>query len=118
MKNNRSADVDKFMEELPADIKELAEKLRYIIHEADDNLKEEIKWRKPCFSKGGTDICYLQTAKKHVNLGFYFGASLQDEGNLLEGEGKKMRHIRVRKPEEIQPDKFTALIQEAIAYKS
>ena len=52
-----------------------------------------------------------------MNLGFYSGASLQDKDNILEGEGKKMRHIRIRKPEDIQPEKFKDLIREAVKYE-
>ncbi|GAB3790228.1 DUF1801 domain-containing protein [Virgibacillus kimchii] len=116
MDNSRSAKVDEYIDALPEDIKEMTESLRKLIHETDGELKEEIKWKMPCFSRSNTDICYLQTAKKHVNLGFYSGASLQDENNLLEGEGKKMRHIRIRKMEDIQPEKFRDLIREAIKY--
>jgi len=34
--------------------------------------------------------------KSHVNLGFYHGASLNDPAGLLEGTGKKLRHVKVR----------------------
>src|SRR5690625_915733 len=102
MTHSRNVKVDEFIEGLPGDIKAMTERLRNLIHAADGNLKEQLKWKMPCFSKDNADICYLQTAQKHVNLGFYSGAVLQDGDHLLEGEGKKMRHIRIRKMEDIQ----------------
>ena len=114
MTSKRNGKVDEFIEALPEDIKEMTERLREIIHEADERVNEEMKWNMPCFSKSTSNICYLQAAKKHVNLGFYSGANLQDKDNMLEGGGKKMRHIRFRKLEDIQPEKFKALIIEAM----
>jgi hypothetical protein len=118
MESNRNVEVDEFIEALPEEIKAITVRLREIIHETDENMKEEIKWKMPCFSKDNADICYLQTAKKHVNLGFYSGASLEDKEDILEGEGKKMRHIRIKKMEDIQEEIYRGLIREAIAYEA
>ena len=41
-------------------------------------------------------FCYIMPIKKgYVNLGFYYGALLDDPEGLLEGTGKKLRHIKV-----------------------
>jgi hypothetical protein len=32
----------------------------------------------------------------HVNVGFFHGASLDDRACLLEGSGKRMRHVKLR----------------------
>ncbi|MFD1040391.1 DUF1801 domain-containing protein [Virgibacillus byunsanensis] len=113
----KNKEVNQFIETLPDHTKELTNTLRKIIFEASDTITEEIKWGKPCYIENGL-VCYLQTAKSHVNLGFYFGATLEDKDNLLEGTGKKMRHIRVKKLEDIQTEKFISLIQEAIEFKT
>lgn len=60
-------------------------------------------------------VCYLQASKKHVNLGFQRGNELIDKSKLLQGTGKTMRHIRIKKMEDIQSDAFTSLIKEALA---
>jgi hypothetical protein len=39
---------------------------------------------------------YVNTFTAHVNVGFYFGASLRDPSGLLEGSGRFMRHVKVR----------------------
>jgi hypothetical protein len=40
-------------------------------------------------------FCYIGTAKRHVTLGFYYGAQLPDPAKLLEGTGKLLRHIKI-----------------------
>ena len=39
--------------------------------------------------------------KAHANLGFARGASLPDPAGLVEGTGKNLRHVKVRKPEDV-----------------
>jgi hypothetical protein len=39
-------------------------------------------------------FCYIATNARHINLGFPRGAALPDPNRVLEGEGKKMRHIK------------------------
>lgn len=47
-------------------------------------------------SASGFDrILYLTTIGDRVNLGFMFGAPLDDPAGLLEGTGKRMRHVKV-----------------------
>lgn len=41
-------------------------------------------------------FCYLAAQREYVNLGFYYGVDLPDPGGLLEGTGKKLRHIKVK----------------------
>ncbi|QUW22618.1 DUF1801 domain-containing protein [Sporosarcina sp. Marseille-Q4063] len=117
MKPNINEKVDQFIEKLPENIQEITTCLRNLLFETSGNFTEEIKWGMPSYGIQ-KNICYLQPSKNHVNLGFYFGASLIDEDNLLEGTGKQMRHVRIKKVEEIQPEKIKALIQSAIEFKA
>jgi hypothetical protein len=41
-------------------------------------------------------FCYIAPQKSYVNLGFYFGTHLPDPEHLLQGEGARMRHVKVR----------------------
>jgi hypothetical protein len=109
-------EVDLFMLDLPEDIQEIARALRKIIFATSLELVEEYKWSMPNYSYRGL-VCYLQTAKKHVNLGFQKGNELveTDVNNLLQGTGKTMRHIRITKMEDIQSEAFTTLIQAAMS---
>ena len=41
-------------------------------------------------------FAYVGVFKAHVNLGFFHGAHLDDPADILEGTGKRMRHIKLR----------------------
>lgn len=115
MKELHNPLADPFFESLDEHVQPLARELRELIFEASAKISEEIKWSKPSYSHSGL-VCYLQPAKNHINFGFYQGAQLPDRGGLLEGDGTKMRHIRIHKLSDIQPEPFKSLIWEAIEF--
>jgi hypothetical protein len=39
---------------------------------------------------------YVNAFKAHVNVGFFQGAALDDPAGLLEGTGKRMRHVKLK----------------------
>jgi hypothetical protein len=57
--------------------------------------------------------CYLIPFAKHVNLGFFHGATIDDQG-VLEGSGKLMRHIKIRDLDQLDDPTLTALVSQAI----
>ena len=58
---------------------------------------------------------YIAVLGGHVNLSFYHGASLSDPAGLLEGTGKKLRHVKLRSVSASESPDITALLREAIA---
>ena len=44
---------------------------------------------------------YVNAFKDHVNVGFFNGAALEDPAGLLEGSGKRMRHVKLRPSREL-----------------
>ena len=58
---------------------------------------------------------YLAPKRGYVNLGFWHGAGLADPAALLEGTGKKMRHVKVRTVEEAGSEAVRDLIGAALA---
>jgi hypothetical protein len=40
-------------------------------------------------------FAYVDAFKDHVNVGFFFGALLKDPAGLLEGTGKRGRHVKL-----------------------
>ena len=58
---------------------------------------------------------YVLPYKSWVNLGFYFGAALPDPDNLMEGTGKKLRHIKMRSPQDADRPGVKKLIEAAMA---
>lgn len=41
-------------------------------------------------------VVYIGVYSKHINLGFHFGAGLDDPEGILEGSGKQMRYIKIK----------------------
>jgi hypothetical protein len=58
---------------------------------------------------------YVNVFKEHVNVGFFLGAELDDPAGLLEGTGRRMRHVKVRPGADLDFAALNALIDEAYA---
>lgn len=56
---------------------------------------------------------YVNVFKNHVNVGFFFGAELEDPAGLLEGTGKRMRHVKLRPGVSVDSAALGALIDAA-----
>jgi hypothetical protein len=41
-------------------------------------------------------FAYVDVFKSHTNIGFFYGAHLDDPAGLLEGSGKNMRHVKLK----------------------
>jgi hypothetical protein len=59
-------------------------------------------------------FCYIGAHGKHVNLGFYYGAELAVPEGLMEGTGKKLRHIKVRDIEDADQPALRHAVQMAL----
>ncbi len=60
---------------------------------------------------------YLMPHSRWVNLGFYDGASLDDPAGILEGTGKRLRHVKVRTVEAAGAEALRSLVAEAVAFR-
>mgnify|MGYP000591374454 CR=1 FL=1 len=97
----------------------IAEKLRIFIGSLVPGTIEVV-WEKQNIAgygigpkKMSEQFCYIAPFKKHVNLGFYYGADLEDLFNLLEGSGKNLRHIKIRSKKDISKLEVQKLLEQA-----
>jgi hypothetical protein len=58
-------------------------------------------------------ICYIAPQNNYVNFGFFFGANLPDPQHVLVGEGKRMRHTKVRSIADATNPALEQLMKEA-----
>ena len=58
-------------------------------------------------------FAYVNVFKTHVNVGFFFGAELRDPRGLLQGTGKRMRHVKGKPGEDFDSAALSALIDAA-----
>lgn len=56
---------------------------------------------------------YVAVFRAHVNVGFFQGAALDDPKGLLEGTGKRMRHVKLRPGVDVEATALAALIEAA-----
>ena len=69
----------------------------------------------PVVCLGDAPFAYVNAYKAHANVGFYYGAMLVDPAELLEGEGKRMRHVKLRPGVALDEGALNALIGAAYA---
>lgn len=58
---------------------------------------------------------YIMPKAKYVNLGFWHGTCIPDPDGLLEGTGKKMRHIKIQNLEMVENASVRNLVAAALA---
>src|SRR6516162_9425440 len=99
-------------------------RVRGLIQEADPEVVEEVKWRKPSNSMLGVPvwshagiICTGETYKNAVKLTFAKGASLKDPSGLFNSslEGNVRRAIDFHEGEKINARALKALVRAAVA---
>ena len=102
---------------------EMLSRLRALIKQADPEVVEEVKWRKPS-NPGGVPvwshdgmICTGETYKTRVKLTFAKGASLKDPAGLFNSslDGNVRRAIDFHEGDTIDEDAFRDLIREAVS---
>jgi hypothetical protein len=97
-------------------------RMRRLIREADPDVVEEVKWRKPSNPSGVPVwshrgmICTGETYKDKVKLTFAKGASLPDPARLFNSslEGGTRRAIDIGEGESIDEAAFKALVRAAV----
>jgi hypothetical protein len=99
-------------------------RMRALILEADPEMIEERKWRKPSNAMAGVPVwshhgivCTGETYKKVVKLTFAQGASLPDPSRLFNSslEGNTRRAIDIPEGEKVDARAFKALVKAAVA---
>ncbi|MEO9483029.1 MAG: DUF1801 domain-containing protein [Ekhidna sp.] len=92
--DNINPEVDEFLEKKKHPLTSEIQLVRSIILSADERVEETIKWSSPTFMYKGNIASFFLNAKKMVSLMFHKGALINDDHNLLEGDGKEARTAR------------------------
>ncbi|VCT91487.1 hypothetical protein MHAS_03201 [Mycolicibacterium hassiacum DSM 44199] len=99
------------------------DEIRALIKQAEPDIVEETKWRKPSnpdgvptFSLDGI-VCTLETYKDKVKITFAKGASIDDPDKLFNASltAGVRRAIDLRENDRLDPEAFMALIRRAVA---
>jgi hypothetical protein len=104
---------------------EMLSRLRALIKEADPEMIEERKWRKPSNAMAGVPVwshngivCTGETYKNAVKMTFANGASLKDPSGLFNSslEGNVRRAIDFHEGDKLDEKALKALIRSAVAF--
>jgi hypothetical protein len=85
-----------------AKIRACGEDVRELMHDG---------WPTACVEDAA--FAYVSIHKAHANVGFFHGADLDDPARLLEGSGKRMRHVKLRPGKPVDSRALAALIDAA-----
>jgi len=108
--------VEEWLEKLPSDLQIITRELIAVARKNMPKVHEFIYHDAVGYSVNDSPfdrICYIAPQKKgYVNFGFFFGADLRDSKNLLVGEGKRLRHVKIWSVEEAKNPGLAKLIAE------
>ena len=69
------------------------------------------------YKKMTEQFCWLAPASKHLTFGFYYGSELPDPDGLLEGNGKLMRHVKIKTEADLSNPALRELLSKAIHHR-
>jgi hypothetical protein len=85
------------------------------MRECGADVRELLHDGHPIACVGDAAFGYDDAFRAHVNVGCFYGAALHDPSGLLQGTGKRMRHVKLRWGEPVNADALNELI--AAAYR-
>ena len=115
-RTNISIELDEFLDDYKPDVRNLALQLRDLVYEIEPEVIEQIDIPAHLLAYGYAKtythlMCAIILYKDYINLGFPRGVDLPDPEGLLEGTGKRARHVKIRETEQIELPEVAALIQ-------
>ena len=113
---------DEVIAKAPREIQDLARAARALLADVMPGITE-VPWTRQKIAGYGVGpkkmsqhFCYIAPYKRHLNLGFMYGAHLPDPDNLLEGVGADLRHIKIRSAADLEKPAVRRLIEDASRY--
>ncbi|MFI9814452.1 DUF1801 domain-containing protein [Saccharothrix variisporea] len=109
--------VDDYIEALPEWQQDICRRVRALVHEADPEIEETIKFtNRPYFVLQG-NVCALQATKDHVNVFLYDGGLAPDpDGIITAGHGNKTgRMISIYRDDPINAPALVTLLRHIVA---
>jgi hypothetical protein len=105
--------VDAYVAALEGWQREAAERLREVIRSAAPSLAEAMKWGQPVYEDNGP-VCYFRSSADHLTFGFWRGTELSDPDGRLEGDGDRMKHLKIHAPDEVSAEPLADLVRQGV----
>ncbi len=111
----RDPSVDAWLAAPHDELRRMAEPWFERMRDCGEDVRELLHDGCPTACVGEAAFAYVNAFRTHVNVGFFQGASLPDPAGLLEGAGKRMRHVKLHWGRPAQTEILGALISAAYA---
>jgi hypothetical protein len=92
----RDPAIDAWLKAHPGELGAIAHRWFALMRGCGDEVRELMHDGCPVACLGDVPFGYVNVFNAHVNVGFFHGNALQDPARLLQGAGKRMRHVKVR----------------------
>jgi hypothetical protein len=92
----RDPAIDMWIKEHTGELGAIAREWFEAMRTCGDEVRELLHDGCPVACLGDAPFAYVNVFTAHVNVGFFHGAALPDPARLLQGDGKFMRHVRLR----------------------
>lgn len=109
----RDPSIEAWMDETSGELGSIAQYWFRVMRDCGDDVREILHDGHPTACVGEAAFAYVDAFRAHVNVGFFRGAGLPDPKGLLEGTGKRMRHVKLRPQGEVVTGALRKLIQAA-----
>ena len=90
-----------------------AQRLRDVVRSAAPSLKESMKWGQPVYEDNGP-VCYFRSNADHLTFGFWRGTELDDPAQRLEGEGDRMKHLKIHGADEVTGESLDDFVRQGV----
>ncbi|UYN91212.1 MAG: DUF1801 domain-containing protein [Anaerolineales bacterium] len=109
----------KFLERFPEPLQVIATELRTQVLDLAPDVIEQIDESAQLLGYGYAEtythlVCVIIFQQDYINLGFPRGVDLEDPEALLEGTGKRARHVKIYSVEDVTLPGVLSLLREAI----
>jgi hypothetical protein len=111
----RDPAIDAWMIDHAGELGSIAHQWFEVMRKCGDEVRELLHDGHPTACLGDVPFGYVNVFTAHVNVGFFQGAALPDPGRLLQGNGKFMRHVKLRPGMPTNAAALTTLIETAYA---
>jgi hypothetical protein len=105
--------VDIWFKDGPVELRSIAQKWFVQMRQCGDDVRELMHDGCPVACVEDAPFGYVNSFKTHVNVGFFHGAVLEDPAGLLQGTGKRMRHVKLNPDREVSAAALSDLIDAA-----
>ena len=105
--------IDAWLRAQRDDLRPLAETWFARMRQRGRDVRELMHDGCPTACVGDAAFGYVNAFKDHVNVGFFFGALLKDPACLLEGTGKRGRHVKLRPGRDVEAAALARLVDAA-----